>query len=390
MTARENMPLVEPELLSKLRAWRQHLHQHPELSGEEVGTSAFICARLEELGIPHVAGIGGTGVVATLARGSSNRSVGLRADIDALPILERNEFSHSSQNSGVMHACGHDGHTTSLLGAAAVLSRDMSWNGAIHFVFQPGEENGTGAKAMISDGLFDRFPMERLFALHNWPDLEEGSVAVHNGPSMAAGGDWHVTLRGISGHAAAPHATKDPVHAAGHLIVALHSIVSRSVDPIDTVALTVSSIHGGNVSNQIPEKVELIGTLRTFREDVRAMVIGRMEDIINGIAKSFGMEVDYKINSTGRAMCDTPEESRLSILAAEVAGLKVTRSIRPSMGGDDFAFLVKDRPGAYVLIGNGPVRDGGKLHNERYDFNDDILPATVGWLATVAKLALEP
>ena len=360
------MPLIPEPLHHRLIQLRRVLHEYPELSGQEANTGAVICKFLDGLAIQYRAHVSGHGVIAEIPGRAGVPCVVLRADTDALPIQEDTGLDFTSVHDGVMHACGHDGHTTSLLGAAAVLSRDMSWNGAIHFVFQPGEENGTGAKAMIADGLFDRFPMERLFALHNWPDLEEGSVAVHNGPSMAAGGDWHVTLRGISGHAAAPHATKDPVHAAGHLIVALHSIVSRSVDPIDTVALTVSSIHGGNVSNQIPEKVELIGTLRTFREDVRAMVIGRMEDIINGIAKSFGMEVDYKINSTGRAMCDTPEESRLSILAAEVAGLKVTRSIRPSMGGDDFAFLVKDRPGAYVLIGNGPVRDGGKLQHRQH------------------------
>jgi amidohydrolase len=381
--------MIEPKLLNKLKAWRQYLHQHPELSGEEVETSAFICAKLDELGIPHMAGIGGTGVVASLARGSSNRSVGLRADFDALPITELNNFSYASQNVGVMHACGHDGHTVSLLGAAAVLMRDRSWSGTIHFVFQPGEENGTGAKSMIADGLFDRFPMERLFAFHNLPGLDVGKAAVHDGPSLAAGGDWRVTLKGISGHAATPHATRDPIHAAGHLIVALNSIVSRYVDPIDTVVLTVSSIHGGTVSNQIPETVELVGTLRTFKQDVRVMVIERMTDMIEGNARAFGLKADYAINSTGRPMADTPDESRLAILAAEKAGLPVTRDIRPFMGGDDFAFLVKDRPGAYIHIGNGPVRDGGKLHNERYDFNDDILPATVGWFATVAKLALE-
>ena len=382
------MTHIDPELLARLKAWRRHLHRHPEMSGEERQTSAFVSERLTELGISHVTGVGGTGVVATLKRGNSNRSVGLRADMDALPIAEANEFAHASVNPGIMHACGHDGHTACLLGAAAALSRDDSWSGTIHFVFQPAEENGEGAKAMIADALFERFPMERLFACHNWPGIEPGVVAVHNGPSMAAGGDWHVTLKGIAGHAALPHATRDPILAAGHLIVALHSIVSRNVDPIDTVALTVSMVNGGLVSNQIPETVELVGTLRTFNADVRTMVIQRMGEVIEGIAKSFGVVADYEIKSTGRVMADTPEESRLAILAAESAGLTVTRDIRPAMGGDDFAFLVEGKGGAYVLIGNGPVVDGGKLHNERYDFNDDIIEPAVRWLSAVAKMAV--
>lgn len=382
------MTHIDPELLARLKSWRRHLHEHPEVSGKETGTSAFVRERLTELGIPHVGGVGGTGVVATLKRGESNRSVGLRADMDALPIAEANAFAHASRNLGVMHACGHDGHTACLLGAAAALARDENWSGTVHFVFQPAEENGEGAKAMIADQLFERFPMERLFACHNWPGLEAGVVAVHNGPSMAAGGDWRVTLKGIAGHAALPHATRDPVLAAGHLIVGLHSIVSRNVDPLDTVVLTVSTIHGGLVSNQIPEIVELVGTLRTFNADIRRMVIQRMSDVIEGTAKSFGVEAVYEINSTGRVMADTPEESRLAILAAETGGLRVTRDIRPAMGGDDFAFLVENRGGAYVLIGNGPVIDGGKLHNERYDFNDEIIAPAVTWLSTVAKMAL--
>jgi len=382
------MKRIDDDLLGRLISWRRHLHEHPEISGQEAATSAFIREKLTELGVPHIGGIGGTGVVATLKRGESNRSVGLRADMDALPITEANSFAHASRNAGVMHACGHDGHTASLLGAAAMLARDDSWSGTIHFVFQPAEENGQGAKAMIADRLFERFPMERLFACHNWPGPGAGVGAVHNRPSMAAGGDWRVTLKGVAGHAALPHATRDPVLAAGHLIVALHSIVSRNVDPIDTVVLTVSSVNGGTVSNQIPETVELIGTLRTFNADVRAMVIRRMKEIIEGTALSFGVQADYEIKSTGRVMADTPEESRLSILAAEGAGLRVTRDIRPAMGGDDFAFLVENRGGAYVLIGNGPIIDGGKLHNERYDFNDEIIAPAATWLSSVAKLAL--
>lgn len=379
---------MDQHLIDRVKQWRRHLHSISELSGKENATSAFVCARLGELGIPFEAGVGGTGVVATLCRGQSNRSVGLRADIDALPISEKNDFDHKSQNDGVMHACGHDGHTASLLGAAAALSRDQQWAGTIRFIFQPAEENGLGAKAMLADNLHQRFPMERIFTCHNWPGIDVGTVAIRNGPAMAAGGDWRVVLKGVAGHAAYPQMTRDPILGVGHLIVALNSVVSRNVNPLDTVVLTASCVNGGTVSNQIPETATLIGTLRTFDVDARRRVIARMSEIIEGVARTFGLEADYEINSTGRVMADTAEESEISAEAASALGMKVVRDIPPSMGGDDFAFLVEDLPRSYVLIGNGPVKEGGKLHEERYDFNDEILPFTVGWLSTVAKIAL--
>ena len=382
------MTMIDERLVERAAGWRRHLHAHPELSGQEATTAAFVSEQLSALGIPHETGIGIHGIVATIRRPGSNRSIGLRADMDALSIKEANTFQHASRNPGVMHACGHDGHTAALLGTAASLMEDDSWNGTINFVFQPAEENGQGAKAMIADGLFQRFPMEKLFAWHNWPDLPVGQVAVHTRPSMAAGGDWRVQLKGLAGHAAAPHLTRDPVNAAAHLIVALNTIISRNVDPLETVALTVSTIHGGTVSNQIPETVTVVGTLRTFNAETRKAVIQRMSEVIEGTAAAWGVKADYEINSTGRVMADTPAEAALSVAAAEVAGLSVTRDIRPAMGGDDFAFLVEGKAGAYVLIGNGPAADGGKLHNERYEFNDDVLGPAIAWLTTVAKMAL--
>ena len=378
----------DPGFIKEVARWRRHLHANPELSGHEVETAAFVSRKLAELGIPYETGIGGHGVVARLHRAGSNRSVGLRADMDALPITEANGFDHSSRNPGVMHACGHDGHTAALLGAAAVLVQDHRWRGTVNLIFQPAEENGKGAKAMIADGLFERYPTERLFAWHNWPGYPEGTVAVHRGASMAAGGDWRVELKGVAGHAAAPHATRDPVTAAAHLVVALNSIVPRNVDPIETVVLTVAMIHGGSVSNQIPESATVIGTLRTFNADTRKAVIRRMSEVIEGTAAAFGVKADYEINSTGRVMEDTPAESALSIAAAEAAGLPVTRDIRPAMGGDDFAFLVEGRAGAYVFIGNGPILEDGKLHNERYEFNDAVLAPAISWLTSVARMAL--
>lgn len=382
------MTMIDERLVERAAGWRRHLHAHPELSGQEAKTAAFVSEQLSSLGIPHETGIGSHGIVATIRRPGSNRSIGLRADMDALPIKEANTFQHASSNPGVMHACGHDGHTAALLGAAASLMEDDSWNGTINLVFQPAEENGQGAKAMIADGLFQRFPMEKLFAWHNWPDLPVGQVAVHTRPSMAAGGDWRVQLKGLAGHAAAPHLTRDPVNAAAHLIVALNTIISRNVDPLETVALTVSMIHGGTVSNQIPETVAVVGTLRTFNAETRKAIIQRMTEVIEGTAAAWGVRADYEINSTGRVMADTPAEAALSVAAAEAAGLPVTRDIRPAMGGDDFAFLVEGKAGAYVLIGNGPAADEGKLHNERYEFNDDVLGPAIAWLTTVAKMAL--
>ncbi len=380
--------MIDEGLVERVAGWRRHLHAHPELSGQEAKTAAFVSEQLSALGIPHETGIGNHGIVATIRRPGSNRSIGLRADMDALPIKEANSFRHASRNAGVMHACGHDGHTAALLGAAASLKDDDSWSGTINLVFQPAEENGQGAKAMIADGLFQRFPMEKLFAWHNWPDLPVGQVAVHTRPSMAAGGDWRVELKGLAGHAAAPHLTRDPINAAAHLIVALNTVVSRNVDPLETVALTVSMIHGGTVSNQTPETASVIGTLRTFDAEIRKAVIRRMSEIIEGTAAAWGVRADYEINSTGRVMADTPAEAALSVAAAEAAGLSVTRDVRPAMGGDDFAFLVEGKAGAYVLIGNGPAADEGKLHNERYEFNDDVLGPAIAWLTNVAKMAL--
>lgn len=383
------MVSIDPAIIRRAVSWRRHLHAHPELSGQEAETAAYVSAQLAGMGIAHETGIGGHGIVARLHRPGSNRSVGLRADMDALPIAEANGLDYRSTRSGVMHACGHDGHTAALLGAAQALMADESWTGTIHLIFQPAEENGQGAKAMLADGLFERYPTDRLFTWHNLPGREAGEVAVHHGPSMAAGGDWRVVLGGIGGHAAAPHMTRDPVTAAAHLIVALNSIVPRNVDPVDTVVLTVAMIHAGSVSNQIPERCEVVGTLRTFDAEVRAAVIARMEQIIEGTAAAFGLTAEYEINSTGRVMADTPGESELSILAARAAGLAVSRDIRPFMGGDDFAFLVADRPGAYIHIGNGPVLGEGKLHNAGYDFNDAILEPAIAWLSTVALLALK-
>ncbi|KPH79914.1 amidohydrolase [Bosea vaviloviae] len=378
---------MTPELCEKLTTWRRHLHAHPELGRHEAQTSAFVQARLTELGVPFTPGIGGHGVVATLKRGGSERSVGLRADMDALPIAEANDLPYKSGTPHVMHACGHDGHTTALLGAAALLAGDADWSGTVQFVFQPAEEGAGGAQAMIADGVLERFPMERIFALHNWPGLDAGTIAVHRGPVMSEPGRFKITLTGTAGHAALPETTRDPIVAMGHLIVALQTIVSRNVGPMESAVVSIGQVHGGSASNQIPTSVFIEGTFRTFVPAVRERLLARLNGIAQNIAATFEMTAEVE-TTHGAATVNTAAEEELAAAAGEAAGLPVRRDLKASTTGEDFAYFLQRLPGCYIWIGNGPVKDGGELHNDRYDFNDAILPAAAGWLAAVAKQAL--
>jgi amidohydrolase len=378
---------LDRELLEKLTAWRRHLHANPELGRHEKATSAFVQEKLAELGIPFVAGIGGYGVVATLQRGSSERSVGLRADMDALPIEEANDLSYKSKTPAVMHACGHDGHTTALLGAAALLARDEGWSGSVQFVFQPAEEGAGGAQAMLADRVLERFPMERVFALHNWPGLAAGTVAVHRGPVMSEPGRFKITLTGTAGHAALPEQTRDPIVAMGHLIVALQTIVSRNVDPMESAVVSIGQVHGGLASNQIPTHVFIEGTFRTFVPAVRVRLLERLNGIAQNIAATFEMRAEVE-TMYGLATVNTLAEEEMAAAAGAAVGLAVRRDLKASTTGEDFAHFLERRPGCYIWMGNGPAVNGGDLHNDRYDFNDAILPAAVGWLTNVARLAL--
>ncbi len=386
---------MDQELQDRLTAWRRHLHAHPELSLHEHETAAFVAARLGELGIPFVTGVGGHGVVATLRRGSSNRSVGLRADMDALPITESTGAVHASLTPGVMHACGHDGHTTGLLGAAALLAGDEGWSGTVQLVFQPAEEGFGGARAMLGDGLLERFPMERVFGLHNWPGLAAGTVAVHGGSAgggqavMAAGARVRIVLEGHAGHAAMPHLTRDPVLAAAHLLVALQSVVSRATNPLDSAVLSICRIEGGAAENQIPHQATLGGTFRTHRPEVHAEVEAGIRRIAGGIAEAFAMRAMVDVTRGIGAVVNHADEADLAALAASGIGLAVRRDMAPSMASEDFGAFLEQRPGAFVWVGNGPAEAGRELHNPGYDFNDAILPATAGWLAAVARRALE-
>ena len=379
---------MDTTLAATLTAWRRHLHAHPELTLHEKATSAFVQARLTELGVPFVSGIGGYGVVATLCRGSSNRSVGLRADMDALPIQETSGVPHASQNPGVMHACGHDGHTVSLLGAAALLAQDPTWTGSVQLVFQPAEEGGGGAKAMIADGLFERFPMERIFGYHNWPGLAAGSVAVHDQAVMAAGNRLAFTVTGHGGHAALPHLTRDPMVAAAHLLLALQSVVSRNVDPLHSAVITIATMQAGSAANQIPGEAAMRGTVRTLSDTVRDQVEAAIHRIAAGVAQTFDVTIEVQIPRGNPVTANTPAERDLAAEAALGAGLPLRRDLLPAMTGEDFAWYLQQRPGAFVWIGNGPGEGGCDLHNANYDFNDSILPAAAGWLAGVARQAL--
>ncbi|HEX3575195.1 MAG TPA: amidohydrolase [Rhodopila sp.] len=379
---------MDKTLHDRLTGWRRHLHANPELTLHERNTAAFVQERLAEMGIPFVAGIGGHGVVATISRGRSNRSVGLRADMDALPIRETSGVPHASTNPGVMHACGHDGHTTSLLGAAALLVADDNWCGTVQLVFQPAEEGGGGAKSMIADGLFKRFPMERIFGYHNWPGLDAGAVAVHDGPVMAAGNRIFLTVTGHGGHAALPHLTRDPMVASAHLLLALQSIVSRSLDPLDSAVISIGMIQAGSAANQIPHDAVMRGTMRFLRNDVRDQVEQTIHRVAEGVARSFDVSIDVQIPRGNPVTANAPGERDLAVEAVTGAGLALRRDMAPAMTGEDFAWYLEHRPGAFVWIGNGPSDDGRELHNANYDFNDAILPAASGYLAGVAMRAL--
>ena len=379
---------LDPALAASLTQWRRHLHAHPELSLHEQATAAFVAARLTDLGVPFEAGVGGHGIVATITRGASNRSVGLRADMDALAIEEQTGIAYASTRAGVMHACGHDGHTASLLGAAALLSREADWSGTVQLVFQPAEEGFGGARAMLAAGLLDRFPMERIFGYHNWPGLAAGEVAVHHGPVMASGARVGITLEGHAGHAAMPHLTRDPVLAAAHALVALQSVVSRTVDPLDTAVLSICTLEGGQATNQIPHRAVMRGTFRTHRPAVHAQVEAAIRRVVDGIAATFAMAGTVEVTTGISGVTNNAAEADIAADAARSAGLPLHQDLPPSMASEDFGAYLQQRPGAFVWIGNGPSDGGRELHNPHYDFNDAILPAAARFLAGVAKTAL--
>jgi hippurate hydrolase len=390
---------MDPSLAEALTRWRRHLHAHPALTLQEGPTAAFVADRLREMRVEVETGVGGHGVVGTIRRAGGgggaagdgaggNRSVGLRADMDALPIQELNPgLPHRSTLPGVMHACGHDGHTAALLGAAALLLADAGWSGTVRLVFQPAEEGGGGARAMVADGLFRRFPMDRIFGWHNWPGLPAGTLAVHDRAVMAAGARFEIAFEGHAGHAALPQLTRDPMLGAGHCIVALQSVVARNLDPLDSGVVSVTMAEAGEAQNQVPGRAVLKGTMRYLREEAGGVLEEGMRRVARGVAETYGLQAEVAIRRGVPVTVNTPAERELA--AAAAAGVtELRRDVAPAMTGEDFAWLLAEVPGAFVWIGNGPAEDGRELHNPRYDFNDAILPVASRYLAEVAKRTL--
>jgi hippurate hydrolase len=337
------------------------------------------------MGVEFASGIGGHGVVASISRGGSNRSVGLRADMDALPILETTGAAYASRTPGVMHACGHDGHTASLLGAVQLLRDDPEWSGTVRFVFQPAEEGFGGAQAMLEDGLLQRFPMERIFGYHNWPGLAAGTVMLHDGPIMAAAAHVSITITGHAGHAAMPQLTADPVQGAAHVIIALNTIVARNTDPLDSAVISICTLRAGEAMNQIPETAVIGGTFRAFSQSAMAALAARIRLVATNTAAALGLHAEVTIDSELPPTSNHRDEAALAAAAAAASGMTVRRDMSPTMGAEDFGRFLLAIPGAYAWIGNG---DSAGLHNPGYDYNDAILPVAARYYAAVARSAL--
>jgi amidohydrolase len=364
---------------------RRDIHQHPELAYEEVRTADLVAGLLESWGIPVVRGIGVTGVVGTIrGRSDNGRAVGLRADMDALPLQEMNTFEHASRHPGKMHACGHDGHTAMLLAAARHLAQNRDFDGTVYVIFQPAEEGHGGAKAMIDDGLFERFPMEAVFGMHNWPGMPVGSFGLTPGPIMASSNTFSIQVEGKGAHGAMPHLGADPVIATVQIVQALQTIVTRNRDPLDPAVVSVTQIHAGSADNVIPTEAEIRGTVRTFSDATLDLIENRMQAICEQTAAALDCKATLDFQRKYPPTVNSPEETEFcaAVMESIVGPERVVRNVRPSMGAEDFAFMLLHKPGCYVWIGNGdgdhrtPGHGTGPcmLHNGSYDFNDALIP----------------
>lgn len=383
-------------IIPEVMTWRHELHAHPELGYEEKWTSDFIVTKLESFGIEVHKGLGKTGVVGVLKGlkanqgGGGNKAIGLRADIDALPMTEENNFSYKSKFDGCMHACGHDGHTAMLLGAAKILSSNNDFDGTVYFIFQPAEEGGGGGLAMIEDGLFEQFPMDSVWGMHNWPGMDEGSVAVHKGSVMAAADRFEVTVNGNGGHAAMPQATNDPVLATTAIVQALQQIVSRKQNPLDAVVVSVTQINAGSGFNIIPQVTDFIGTIRTVNPDTRINVHKQFKDICEATALAYGCTADVSVVKGYPVTVNNIESSEkaIQVTSSIFGSSSVKTNMAPSMGAEDFAYMLEKTPGAYIWLGAGEGKSGCMLHNTKYDFNDNILPLGITYWEQLVKSEL--
>jgi amidohydrolase len=396
------MYLADHPAVAGLRAWqaelsaiRRTLHATPELGFEEHATAELVARQLHAYGVDEVhRGLGQTGLVGVVRgeRHGSGRTIGLRADMDALPLAEENEFAHRSTVPGRMHACGHDGHTAMLLGAARWLARTRRFDGTVHLIFQPGEEGYAGARAMIQDGLFERFPCDAVYAMHNWPGLPTGTIAVKPGPMMAAADRVTITIEGKGGHGAHAYLAIDPVVVAAHVITAAQTIVSRNVGPLDSAVVSLCSIQAGHpqAMSVIPREAVITGTVRSFRTQTQDMIEARLTQLAEQVAAGFGAKARVEYERMYPATVNTRDEADFGAEVAEelVGAERTIRDLEPSMGAEDFAFMLEKRPGAYFRIGQGGAESGCFLHNPRYDFNDEILPLGAALFVRLAERAM--
>ncbi len=391
------MQLIDPivQFQAELQQIRRDLHAHPELCFEEQRTSEVVAGKLAEWGIPVVRGLGSTGLVGVIKKGNSDRAIGLRADMDALPVQELNTFAHASRHPGKMHACGHDGHTAMLLGAAWHLTQHGSFDGTVYVIFQPAEEGGGGARHMMDDGLFSRYPMEAVFGMHNWPGVATGCFGVTPGPMMASSNEFEVVIKGKGAHAAQPHKGIDPIMVAVQIAQGWQTIVTRNRNPLDAAVLSITQIHAGSATNVIPDQATLIGTVRTFNGDVLDLVEQRMRSLAEHTAAAFDATVAFRFHRNYPALINHPKETAFAIevMQSIVGEQNVDTQVEPTMGAEDFAFMLQEKPGCYVFIGNGEGahREAGhglgpcNLHNPSYDFNDALLPIGATYWVKLAE-----
>lgn len=377
------------DALEEVKEWRHHLHAHPETAYEERATSDYVADKLQSFGLEVHRGLARTGVVGVLRNGDGP-AIGLRADMDALHIEESTNLAWRSRHAGRMHACGHDGHTTMLLAAARHLARTKAFSGTIVFIFQPAEEHEGGGRLMVQEGLFGRFPVESVYGMHNWPGLPLGSIAVKAGPMMAATTSLEIVVRGNGCHAAMPHTGSDAVVAAAQIVTALQTVAARNIHPVDSAVLSITQIHGGETWNIIPAEVVLRGTIRTFRDEVQRVVERRAAEIVKGVAAALGCEAALRIVDGYPATVNTPIEAEHARRAAAlvVGDENVDTEPTPSMGAEDFSFMLSERPGCYVWLGNGPVDGGRVLHSPHYDFNDAAIPIGASYWVRLAEMLL--
>jgi amidohydrolase len=384
---------------ASMAAVRRDLHAHPELCFKEVRTADVVADKLTQWGIPIHRGLGTTGVVGIVKAGTSERAIALRADMDALPMQEFNTFAHASQHPGKMHACGHDGHTAMLLAAAQHLATQRNFDGTVYLVFQPAEEGGGGAREMIKDGLFDKFPVQAVFGMHNWPGSEVGKFAVSAGPVMASSNEFRITIRGKGGHAAMPHNAIDPVPVACQMVQAFQTIISRNTKPIDSGVISVTMIHAGEATNVIPDSCELQGTVRTFTLELLDMIEQRMREVAQHTAAAFGTTCEFAFKRNYPPTINSAKEAEFaSHVMASIVGEANVGPQEPTMGAEDFSFMLMAKPGCYAFIANGDgahreMGHGGgpcMLHNPSYDFNDDLIPLGATYWVRLAEEWLTP